>query len=77
MSQTPVLIILAGGASSRMWPLREKSLLRFGDEPLLLSQLRMFESLGYQQAVIVGNPQNADDIRSMVGALHERIRRRW
>lgn len=73
MSQTPVLIVLAGGASSRMWPLREKSLLRFGDEPLLLSQLRMFESLGFSQAVIVGNPQNVDDIHGLMAALHDRI----
>ena len=35
MAETPVLIILAGGASSRMWPLREKSLLKFGEQPLL------------------------------------------
>ncbi|MCU0511661.1 MAG: NTP transferase domain-containing protein [Anaerolineae bacterium] len=73
MSQTPVLIILAGGASSRMWPLREKSLLRFGDEPLLLSQLRTYESLGFHQAVIVGNPHNVDDIRGLVAGLHDRI----
>ena len=33
MNSTPILIILAGGASSRVWPLREKSLLRFGTEP--------------------------------------------
>ena len=50
----PILVILAGGASSRMWPLREKSLLRFGDEPLLLAQLHRYKSMGFTQAVIVG-----------------------
>lgn len=61
----PILVILAGGASSRMWPLREKSLLRFGDEPLLLAQLHRYKSMGFTQAVIVGNPENTEVIREM------------
>jgi NDP-sugar pyrophosphorylase family protein len=70
MSTTkPVLIILAGGASSRMWPLREKSLIRFGDDPLLVMQLRHYQTLGFERAVIVGNPQNYEDIRSMLSGL--------
>ena len=47
----PILVILAGGASSRMWPLREKSLLRFGDQPLLLAQLQRYKALGFSQAL--------------------------
>ncbi len=69
MAQTPTLIILAGGASSRMWPLREKSLLRFGAEPLLITQLRRYQSLGYSEVVIVGNPDNQADISSMTSAI--------
>ncbi|MAS35963.1 MAG: hypothetical protein CL610_18290 [Anaerolineaceae bacterium] len=69
MSSTPTLIILAGGASSRMWPLREKSLLRFGAEPLLISQLRRYHELGFERVVIVGNPENVDDIRMMTAAV--------
>lgn len=69
MSSIPTLIILAGGASSRMWPLREKSLLRFGAEPLLMSQLRRYRELAFEAAVIVGNPDNVDDIRGMVAGL--------
>jgi len=66
MSLTPpTLIILAGGASSRLAPLREKSLMVFGDEPLLVSQLRGYESLGFKEAVIVGNPQNEMQIREL------------
>jgi NDP-sugar pyrophosphorylase family protein len=65
MSNTPILIILAGGASSRMWPLKEKSLIKFGQEPLLLTQLRRYESLGFQEAVIVGNPENLADIQGI------------
>lgn len=73
MSNTPTLIILAGGASSRMWPLREKSLMCFGAEPLLLSQLRTYESLGFSDVVIVGNPQNKAEIRGLMAHLGDRI----
>ncbi|MBE2270959.1 MAG: NTP transferase domain-containing protein [Anaerolinea sp.] len=66
MAQLPILIVLAGGASSRMWPLREKSLLRFGTEPLLVSQLRRYQALGMQEAVIVANPGNVEDITALV-----------
>ena len=62
MADTPVLIILAGGASSRMWPLREKSLIKFGEQPLLLTQLRRYAALGFKEAVIVGNLENRTDI---------------
>jgi bifunctional UDP-N-acetylglucosamine pyrophosphorylase/glucosamine-1-phosphate N-acetyltransferase len=67
---TPILIILAGGASSRMWPLREKSLLRFGDassdEPLLIRQLRRYYAAGFEQAVIVANPDSVEGITSLI-----------
>ena len=65
MANTPILIILAGGASSRMWPLREKSLIKFMQAPLLLMQLRRYESLGFSDAVLVGNPHNIDDLRAI------------
>jgi bifunctional UDP-N-acetylglucosamine pyrophosphorylase/glucosamine-1-phosphate N-acetyltransferase len=65
MNNTPILIILAGGASSRMWPLKEKSLIKFGQDPLLLTQLHRYESLGFTDAIIVGNPQNIDDMHAI------------
>lgn len=65
----PVLIILVGGASSRMWPLREKSLLRFGLDPLLLSQLQQYRILGFNRVVIVANLENAESIRGLVSSL--------
>ncbi|MFP4323716.1 MAG: sugar phosphate nucleotidyltransferase [Anaerolineales bacterium] len=52
------LVILAGGASSRLWPLREKSLIRFGQYSLLEQQLRRFADLGFGDVVIVANPDN-------------------
>ena len=74
MSNTPVLVVLAGGASSRMWPLREKSLLRFGDEPLLVSQLRAYESMGFHEVIVVGNPSNQADIQNLLNGLSDRLK---
>lgn len=65
----PILIVLAGGASSRMWPLREKSLLRFGKHPLLVEQLRRYQSLGFTEAVLVGNPDNVEILHGLVSDL--------
>lgn len=73
MTRTPTLIILAGGASSRMWPLREKSLIKFGDEPLLLAQLRRYQSLGFDEAYIVGNPNNRADMQSIIDAAQNEM----
>jgi bifunctional UDP-N-acetylglucosamine pyrophosphorylase/glucosamine-1-phosphate N-acetyltransferase len=69
MAQTPVLIVLAGGASSRMWPIREKSLLRFSTEPLLVSQLRRYQALGFEEAVVVANPENVNDIIGLTAQI--------
>ncbi len=69
MAQMPVLVILAGGTSSRMWPLREKLLLRFGTEPLLVSQLRRFEALGLEETVIIASAENAEDVKALVAHI--------
>ena len=73
MAQQPILIILAGGASSRMWPLREKSLMRFGTEPLLLGQLRRYQKLGFKQVVIIGNLENQGLITELVAPLSQEV----
>jgi UDP-N-acetylglucosamine diphosphorylase / glucose-1-phosphate thymidylyltransferase / UDP-N-acetylgalactosamine diphosphorylase / glucosamine-1-phosphate N-acetyltransferase / galactosamine-1-phosphate N-acetyltransferase len=65
----PTLIILAGGASSRMWPLREKSLIRFGADPLLLTQLHNYRKLGVERVVVVGNPENEGVIRELLAPM--------
>jgi bifunctional UDP-N-acetylglucosamine pyrophosphorylase/glucosamine-1-phosphate N-acetyltransferase len=69
--KVPALIILAGGASSRMWPIREKSLLRFGAEPLLAAQLHRYAALGFERAVIVANPDTAEDILLLAAGIPE------
>jgi len=71
MADMPLLIILAGGASSRMWPLREKSLLRFGEEPLLLRQLKRYAQLGLQDVIIVANPDNETELRTFAAEFPE------
>ena len=73
MTQSPILLILAGGASSRMWPLREKSLLRFGADPLLLDQLRRYCQLGFQQGIIVANPDNQALIAELITPLQSQM----
>jgi bifunctional UDP-N-acetylglucosamine pyrophosphorylase/glucosamine-1-phosphate N-acetyltransferase len=69
MDHQPVLIVLAGGASSRMWPIREKSLLRFGAEPLLVAQLRRSIALGLQHVIVVANPDSQAEIRAAVAQI--------
>src|SRR5579859_3638592 len=60
----PVAVILAGGANSRFWPLREKSLLWFCGETLLARQVRLLADAGVADAIVVGNPANADALRA-------------
>jgi bifunctional UDP-N-acetylglucosamine pyrophosphorylase/glucosamine-1-phosphate N-acetyltransferase len=61
-----LLVILAGGASSRLWPLEEKSLIKFMGRPLLGWQLENYARLGLTRAVIIANPENEDMIWSVV-----------
>lgn len=68
---SPLLVILAGGASSRLWPLEEKSLIKFLGRPLLSFQLARYAELGLKRAVIVANPENETVIRRLVGTLSE------
>ena len=67
--RSPLLVILAGGASSRLWPLEEKSLIKFMGQPLLGLQLENYARLGLNTAVIVANPENEHVIRSLVATL--------
>lgn len=66
MTASPLLVVLAGGASSRLWPLEEKSLIKFMGQTLLNLQLERFAKLGMEEAVIVANPDNHAAISAMV-----------
>lgn len=67
--RNPLLVILAGGASSRLWPLEEKSLIKFMGRPLLALQLDHYARLDLNRAVIVANPDNEQMIRSVVESM--------
>ncbi|MDZ4768734.1 MAG: sugar phosphate nucleotidyltransferase [Chloroflexota bacterium] len=69
MADLPLLIILAGGASSRMWPLREKSMIRFGDDPLLLTQMRRYAAFGLRDVIIVANPDGEAEMRALAESV--------
>jgi NDP-sugar pyrophosphorylase family protein len=67
--RTPLLVILAGGASSRLWPLEEKSLIKFMGRPLLSLQLENYARLGLDRAVIIGSPDNGGVMRALAGTV--------
>jgi NDP-sugar pyrophosphorylase family protein len=69
----PTLVILAGGSSSRLWPLREKSLLKFLDKPLLQHQLETYVELGFRNIVVVCNPDNQNPIRDILMKFDQKI----
>jgi len=69
--EIPLLVILAGGASSRLWPLEEKSLIKFMGRPLLSVQLENYAQLGLRQAVVVANPDNEAQIRALVATIRD------
>lgn len=58
----PTVIILAGGANTRFWPLREKSLYPFMGEPLLIKQLKVYYAAGFRDAIVIANPDNVEVI---------------
>lgn len=66
--KNPLLVVLAGGASSRLWPLEEKSLIKFMGQPLLSLQLANYAKLGLTRAVIVANPENEALIREALAS---------
>lgn len=72
----PTLVILAGGSSSRLWPLREKSLLKFLGKPLLELQLEAYVELGFRSIVVVCNPDNHDPIQDILAKFDQGVESR-
>ena len=74
MSESPTLVVLAGGVASRLWPLAEKSLIKFAGVSLLQRSIEALAQLGVEDVVIVANPENRDIISAAVDAdANERI----
>jgi len=63
----PVVIVLAGGISSRLWPLRDKLFLEFGSQTLLERHVRMLSALGCERFVVVVRPEGAERVQAMLG----------
>lgn len=53
------VLILAGGHSTRFWPLKEKLFTTFLGRPLLYYRLLQLSKFGYEDITIVGNKDNA------------------
>ena len=73
MSQ-PIVLVLAGGVSSRMWPLRDKLLLPFGPRSLLERHLQTLGSLGCERIVIVARPDDAERIQALAAGVARDVR---
>src|SRR5690242_4680432 len=59
------VVVLAGGASNRFWPLTDKPLVRFGASTLLERHLAILRDAGATRFVVVARPENADTIGHM------------
>ena len=73
MSQ-PVVLVLAGGVSSRFWPLRDKLLIPFGSQSLLERHLRALSDLGCDRMVVVTRPDLAETVQQIGRTVRGDIR---
>lgn len=65
MTKKITAILLAGGESSRFWPLQEKSLFPFLGKPLLLWHYETLLELGFTEVIVVANSQNKEKLTSI------------
>jgi len=65
----PNVVVLAGGANRRFWPLRAKSLLSLCGQTLLERLLRGLASAGCHRFVVVASPETAAAVAEVVRPL--------
>jgi NDP-sugar pyrophosphorylase family protein len=70
----PVVLVLAGGVSSRFWPLRDKLLIQFGAQSLLERHLHALAELGCDRIVIVTRPDLAQTVERIGAAVDAQVR---
>src|SRR3990172_3137516 len=72
----PIVLVLAGGASTRFWPLRDKLFIELGGQSLLGRHLRALRELGCERFVVVTRPDTAASVEAL-GRSACRGRPRW
>ena len=65
----PTVLVLAGGKSDRVWPLRDKLLINFGSHSLLERHIRNLVTLGCRQVIVVANPENAGNVQTVLSQI--------
>ena len=65
----PVVVVLAGGASNRFWPLEDKPFFPFAGTCLLERHLRMLRDLGCERLIVVARPELEERVREIGGTL--------
>ncbi len=65
----PLVLVLAGGASNRFWPLEDKPFFAFAGQSLLERHLRMLRGLGCERFVAVVRPGAENRVRDLAGSL--------
>jgi NDP-sugar pyrophosphorylase family protein len=70
----PTVLVLAGGAANRFWPLRDKQLVQFGMHSLLERHLRGLRDLGCDRFVVVVRLDMADSVARLGETLGASLR---
>jgi UDP-N-acetylglucosamine diphosphorylase / glucose-1-phosphate thymidylyltransferase / UDP-N-acetylgalactosamine diphosphorylase / glucosamine-1-phosphate N-acetyltransferase / galactosamine-1-phosphate N-acetyltransferase len=65
----PIVLVLAGGASNRFWPLRDKPLLPFASTTLLERHLNALRAEGAERFVVVSRPESEEAMSAIVVSL--------
>lgn len=59
------VILLAAGDSTRLWPLKDKHLIKFLDKPLIYHSVLQLKKSGFKHIVIVGNKNNITNFEQL------------
>jgi NDP-sugar pyrophosphorylase family protein len=65
----PLVLVLAGGASNRFWPLEDKPFFPFAGVPLIERHLRLLSAAGLSRFVVVVRPGLAERVRDLARGL--------
>lgn len=65
MRKMPTILLLAGGKSTRFWPLGDKNMLEFMGKKLVAHQIERIKNFGFVKIVAVGNESNYDKLKGL------------